>query len=127
MRKDLSFALCAISSKSYTLRQELHQQLAELPQKLKFSVPAKGYQSLEIVQAYLLLTLLGCMAVERHECDKTWLLLGMAIRMATDLNLHRKIAMTRQDTPEGRARDKEVHDRERTWLLCFALDRSYVI
>ena len=43
--------------------------------------------------------------------------------MATDLNLHRKTAVT-QDTPEGRARDKEVHNRERTWLLCFALDRS---
>lgn len=45
-------------------------------------------------------------------------------RMATDLNLHRKTAVTSQDTPEGRARDKEVHNRERTWLLCFALDRS---
>lgn len=44
-------------------------------------------------------------------------------RMATDLNLHRKTALS-QDTPEGRARDKEVHNRERTWLLCFALDRS---
>lgn len=44
--------------------------------------------------------------------------------MATDLNLHRKTAVTSQDTPECRARDKEVHNRERTWLLCFALDRS---
>lgn len=43
--------------------------------------------------------------------------------MATDLNLHRKTSVS-QDTPEGRARDKEVHNRERTWLLCFALDRS---
>jgi hypothetical protein len=142
MLNDLSFAVCAISSKFYTQRPELHQQLAELAQKLAFSVPAKGYKSLEIVQAYLLLTLWGCGAVERYEYDKTWLLLGMAIRfvsfhfvdsvysvtsvirMATDLNLHRKTTMTRQDTPEGRARDKEVHNRERTWLLCFALDRS---
>ncbi|KAG1734300.1 fungal-specific transcription factor domain-containing protein [Suillus lakei] len=98
--------------------------LQELAQKLAFSVPAKGYKSLEIVQAYLLLTHWGCGAVERYEYDKTWLLLGMAIRMATDLNLHRKTTMTTQDTPEGRARDKEVHNRERTWLLCFALDRS---
>ncbi|KAG0695278.1 fungal-specific transcription factor domain-containing protein [Suillus ampliporus] len=116
--------ICAISSKFYTQRPELHQQLAELAQKLAFSVAAKGYKSLEIVQAYLLLTLWGCGAVERYEYDKTWLLLGMGIRMATDLNLHRKTMMTSQDTPEGRARDKEVHNRERTWLLCFALDRS---
>ena len=46
------------------------------------------------------------------------------IRTATDLNLHRKTTMTGIDTPEGRARDKEVHNRERTWLMCFILDRS---
>lgn len=28
-------------------------------------------------------------------------------------------------TPEGLARDKEVHNRERTWLVCYMLDRSY--
>ena len=72
--------VCAIASKFYTHRPELHSQLAELAQKLAFSVPARGYKSLEIVQAYLLLTLWGCGAVERYEYDKTWLLLGMAIR-----------------------------------------------
>ncbi|KAF8136647.1 fungal-specific transcription factor domain-containing protein, partial [Boletus edulis] len=116
-------SICAIASKFYTHRPELHSRLTELAQKLAFSVPARGYKSLEIVQAYLLLTLWGCGAVERYEYDKTWLLLGMAIRMATDLNLHRKTAVS-HDTPEARARDKEVHNRERTWLLCFALDRS---
>jgi hypothetical protein len=44
--------------------------------------------------------------------------------MATDLNLHRKTAVASQDTEEGRARDKEVRNRERTWILCFCLDRS---
>jgi len=80
---DLSSAVCAISSKFYTEQPELHQRLAEHAQKLAFSVPAKGYKSLEIVQAYLLLTLWGCGAVERYEYDKTWLLLGMAIRFVT--------------------------------------------
>lgn len=88
-------------------------------------MPAQGYKSVEIVQAYLLLTLWGCGAVERYEQDKTWLLLGMALRMATDLNLHRKTAVNSHDTAEGRARDLEVHNRERTWILCFCLDRSY--
>lgn len=45
--------------------------------------------------------------------------------MATDLNLHRKTTTTDHDTPEGLARDKEVHNRERTWLVCYMLDRSY--
>jgi len=45
--------------------------------------------------------------------------------MATDLNLHRKSAMTSPDTAEGKARDIEVHNRKRTWILCFCLDRSF--
>jgi len=53
------------------------------------------------------------------------MMLGMAIRMATDLNLHRKTAVTSSDTQEGRARDREVHNRERTWILCYCLDRSF--
>jgi hypothetical protein len=44
--------------------------------------------------------------------------------MATDLNLHRKTAVPREETEEGRARDVEVHNRERTWLTCFILDKS---
>lgn len=45
--------------------------------------------------------------------------------MATDLNLHRKTAVAHQDTQEGKARDTEVRNRERTWILCFCLDRSF--
>uniref|UniRef100_A0A8H8CNI7 Zn(2)-C6 fungal-type domain-containing protein n=1 Tax=Psilocybe cubensis TaxID=181762 RepID=A0A8H8CNI7_PSICU len=117
--------ICSIASKFYTSKPELHPKLTELAKRLAFSVPAKGYKSVEIVQAYLLLALWGCGAVERYEQDKTWLLLGMAIRMATDLNLHRKTAVTSQDTQEGKTRDVEVHNRERTWILCFCLDRSF--
>jgi hypothetical protein len=74
------FSVCAISSKFYSANPDLHPRLTELSTKLAFSVPAQGYKSIEIVQAYLLLTLWGCGAVERYEQDKTWLLLGMAIR-----------------------------------------------
>lgn len=35
-------------------------------------------------------------------------MLGMAIRMATDLNLHRKSMVSGLDTEEGSARDLEV-------------------
>lgn len=51
-------------------------------------------------------------------------MLGMAIRMATDLNLHRKSMMSNLDTTEGRERDMEILNRERCWLMCFVLDRS---
>ncbi|EIN07126.1 hypothetical protein PUNSTDRAFT_89209 [Punctularia strigosozonata HHB-11173 SS5] len=117
--------ICAIASKFYPARPELHPRLTDMSRKLAFDVPAQGYKSVEIVQAYLLLALWGCGPVERYEQDRTWLLLGMAIRMATDLNLHRKTAVVSAPTAEGRARDREVHNRERTWYLCFALDRSF--
>ncbi|KZS89974.1 hypothetical protein SISNIDRAFT_416396 [Sistotremastrum niveocremeum HHB9708] len=116
--------ICAIASKFYTPNPDLHNRLDSLAKSLAWSVPQRGYKSLEIVQAYLLLTLWGCGHAERYEQEKTWLLLGMGIRMATDLNLHRKTAVTSLDTPEGLARDQEVHNRERTWLMCFILDRS---
>jgi len=116
--------ICAISARFYNPRPELHNKLTDISKKLAFSVPAAGYKSLEIVQAYLLLSLWGTGPVERYEQDRTWMLLGMAIRMATDLNLHRKTATVSPETPEGKARDQEVHNRERTWLVCFSLDRS---
>ncbi|KAI0273517.1 fungal-specific transcription factor domain-containing protein [Gloeopeniophorella convolvens] len=116
--------ICAISSKFYAARPELHTKLTELSKKLAFSVPAQGYKSVEIVQAYLLLSCYGTGPVERYEQDRTWMLLGMAIRMATDLNLHRKTSTVSPETPEGKARDQEVHNRERTWLVCFCIDRS---
>lgn len=62
------------------------------------------------------MALWGCGPTERYEQDKTWLILGIGIRMATDLNLHRKTTASRANTAEGQARDKEVHNRERTWL-----------
>ncbi|PVG04452.1 hypothetical protein CPB86DRAFT_693451 [Serendipita vermifera] len=116
--------ICAISSKFYSEDEELHTKLTKLVNKLAWSVPERGYKSVEIVQAYLLLCLWGS-PVERYEHDRTWMLLGMAIRMATDLNLHRKNSQIKFDSPESRAREVEIRNRERTWLLCFILDRSF--
>ena len=45
--------------------------------------------------------------------------------MATDLNLHRRSTAASPDTAQGRARDREVRNRERTWIICFCLDRSF--
>ncbi len=72
--------VCSIASKFYAAKPELHPKLTELAKQLAFSVVAKGYKSVEIVQAYLLLALWGCGTAERYEIDKTWLMLGMAIR-----------------------------------------------
>jgi len=45
-------------------------------------------------------------------------------RMATDLNIHRKSKSSDGNSEEDRARDFEIHNRERTWLVCYSLDRS---
>lgn len=44
--------------------------------------------------------------------------------MATDLNLHRKSPHASKDNVDTKIRDMEVHNKERTWLLCYVLDRS---
>lgn len=44
--------------------------------------------------------------------------------MATDLNIHRKSKFSDDNSEEDRARNFEIHNRERTWLVCYALDRS---
>ncbi|CAE6455399.1 unnamed protein product [Rhizoctonia solani] len=116
--------ICSIAAKFYSKKPELHLRLASIAKKLAFSVPERGYKSVEIVQAYILLSLWGSGPVERYEQDKTWLLLGLGIRMATDLNLHRKSQPQLDDSPESRARAREIRNRERTWLVCFILDRS---
>ena len=73
-------SVCAIASKFYAPRPDLHTRLTDLVKSLAFSVPEKGFKSTEIVQAYLLLAAWGCGPVARYEQDKTWLLLGMGIR-----------------------------------------------
>ena len=45
--------------------------------------------------------------------------------MATDLNLHRRSTVQNVDTAEGQARLREVRNRERTWIMCYCLDRSF--
>ncbi|KAG8728740.1 hypothetical protein FRC11_010306, partial [Ceratobasidium sp. 423] len=116
--------VCSIAGKFYSKKPDLYLKLAPIAKKLAFSVPERGYKSVEIVQAYILLSLWGSGPVERYEQDKTWLLLGLAIRMATDLNLHRKSTPQLDDSPESRARAREIRNRERTWLVCYILDRS---
>ncbi|KAH9843128.1 uncharacterized protein C8Q71DRAFT_699738 [Rhodofomes roseus] len=117
--------ICAVAARFYDTRPELYPRLAELAKKLAFNVPARGYKSVEIVQAYLLNTLWGCGPVERYEQDRTWMLLGMGIRLAIDLNMHRPTNLPSDLADETRAREREIHNRQRTWIVCFILDRSF--
>ena len=104
----ISNSICAIAARYYPKRAELHPRLSRYAKRLAFEVPSRGYKSVEVVQAYLLLSLWTLGPEKTFEQDRTWMMLGMAIRMATDLNLHRKSITSGLDTEEGRARDLEV-------------------
>lgn len=83
------------------------------------------------VAAYILLSLYP-VPTQHWEEDRTWLYLGMAIRFATDLNLHRPAALpssshstvARLTRSELELREREVLNRTRIWINCFNLDRS---
>lgn len=120
----LCTVICALAARYYTKRPELHSSLSAYAKRLSFEVPSRGYKSVEVCQAYLLLAMWTLGPEKTFEQDRTWLMLGMAIRMATDLNLHRKSVASGLDTREGRERDLEIINRERCWLMCFVLDRS---
>ncbi|WFD18320.1 hypothetical protein MCAP1_000521 [Malassezia caprae] len=114
--------VCAVASKFYTRRPELYSQCQRRAVKNAFEVMSRGCKSPEIVQGFLLLTLYN-QPVEWYEEDRTWLFAGVAIRMAQDLNLHRKNVMP----PEAKADEAKMRDvlnRERTWYICFCVDRT---
>ena len=78
-----------------------------------------GWKSVELSQAYLLMSLYGVPA-RRWEEDRNWLYTGLAIRIATDLNLH----VVSNVKPKTEKQEREMVNQTRVWILCFNLDRS---
>ncbi|KAH8918123.1 hypothetical protein BT69DRAFT_1285999 [Atractiella rhizophila] len=118
--------ICAVAARFYTERKDLYQRCLTTAKKVAFEVLNKGYKSVEIVQGFLLLSLWNQPA-ERFEEDRTWAFLGIAIRMCTDLNLHRKsTARLPEDSDEQTQLqfERELLNRERTWLAVWIQDRS---
>jgi len=87
---------------------------------------SRGFKSVEICQAFLLLTTWNQPA-ERFEEERTYAFSGVAIRMATDLNLHRKTTSALPDDATDEIKTlyhREVMNRERCWMFCYIIDRS---
>ncbi|KDN37751.1 hypothetical protein K437DRAFT_259683, partial [Tilletiaria anomala UBC 951] len=120
--------VCTVAARFYTRRPELHAQCFMYARKCAFEILDMGYKSVEIVQGFLLLSM-WCQPSERFEQDLAWLFSGVAIRIATDLNLHRKSlaalpGLPQPDDPTVLDREREIMNRERTWYICFVVDRS---
>ncbi|KAG6857220.1 hypothetical protein H0H87_007639 [Tephrocybe sp. NHM501043] len=111
--------ICAIASRFYAQRPSLYTQAMQCAQQAAGMALISGHKNVEMCSAYILLSL--CPApVKRWEDQRSWLYLGLAIRTATDLNLH--LPNTAKPVNENHAR--EMLNRTRVWLNCFNLDRS---
>ncbi|GAA6004116.1 hypothetical protein JCM10207_002434 [Rhodosporidiobolus poonsookiae] len=119
--------ICTVAARYYTKRtDDLYRKCLRVAKRVAFDVMTKGYKSTEICQGFLLLCNWNQPA-ERFEEERTYQFSGIAIRMATDLNLHRKtIAQLPPDIgDETRVLyERELLNRERAWLYSFICDRS---
>jgi len=92
-----------------------------MARKLAFERLCEGYKSVEIVQGFLLLSVWSQPA-ERYEEEQAWMMAGIAIRMAYDLNLHRRSQISLPPTFDEATKlqaQREMLNRERTWLYSF--------
>ncbi|TFK93973.1 hypothetical protein K466DRAFT_593952 [Polyporus arcularius HHB13444] len=112
-------AICGISSKFYSERPELYQQAMNCARLAGGSTLIGGQKSVETVAAYILLALYPVPA-RKWEEDRCWVYLGLAIRIATDINLHHPHTAR----PQNEQHAREMLNRTRLWLNCFNVDRS---
>jgi len=111
--------ICAIASRYYTPRPELYNQLMRYARHEAGTTLISGRKNVEVCIAYILLSLYP-IPKRRWDEDRSWIYLGLAIRVATDINLHHPITAKPQNEPQAR----EMLNRTRVWLNCFNLDRS---
>ncbi|KAH9850967.1 fungal-specific transcription factor domain-containing protein [Lenzites betulinus] len=111
--------ICAISSRYDQEKSDIYPIAMHFAKHAAASALLNGWKSVELAQAYLLMSLYGVPA-RRWEEDRNWLYTGLAIRIATDLNLH----VVSNVKPKTESQERELVNQQRVWLLCFNLDRS---
>ncbi|KAF5359499.1 hypothetical protein D9756_003353 [Leucocoprinus leucothites] len=111
--------ICAIASRFYEGRPDLYPQLMHYAQLAAGTALIGGTKNVEMCAAYILLSLYP-VPTRRMTEQRSWLYLGLAIRTATDLNLHIPI----KEKPRDEWQAREILNRTRIWLNCFNLDRS---
>lgn len=111
--------ICAISSRYYTEKSEIYPIAMHFAKHSAANALIDGWKSVELCQAYILMSVYAVPA-RRWEEDRSWLYTGLAIRIATDLNLHQVSTVK----PTSERQEREFLNRTRVWLICFNLDRS---
>lgn len=124
------FAVVVLIGSTY--HQERRSLRAELQVEMNVligQVITAGPKSVEIVQGFLLLYQWNTPSADPAD-DRAWLLAGIGIRVATELQLHK--TQTRSQIKGKREKssietDRERINRERCWLMTFLVDRSLSI
>ncbi|TFY54810.1 hypothetical protein EVJ58_g8640 [Rhodofomes roseus] len=111
--------VCAISSRYYKDKSEIYPIAMHFARRAAADGLLNGWKSVELAQAYILLSTYAVPA-RRWEEDRSWLYIGLAIRIATDLNLHQLSTVK----PRNDQHKREILNQERLWLICHNLDRS---
>ncbi|KAI5120043.1 hypothetical protein M0805_000293 [Coniferiporia weirii] len=111
--------VCAISSRYYREKSEIYAIAMHFAKHAAATALIDGWKSVELCQAYILMAVYAVPA-RRWEEDRSWLYIGLAIRLATDLNLHQASSAK----PTSELHEREILNRTRVWMICFNLDRS---
>ncbi|KAJ7486494.1 hypothetical protein FB451DRAFT_1337421 [Mycena latifolia] len=114
--------VCAISSRYYPEKSEIYPIAMHFAKHAAANALIDGWKSVELCQAYILMSTFAVPA-RKWEEDRSWLYTGLAIRLATDLNLHQVASGARKNRGDERA-ERELLNRTRVWISCFNLDRS---
>jgi hypothetical protein len=110
--------VCAIASR-YSDKPEVYPIAMHFAKSAAANALVDGWKSVELCQAYILMSIYAVPA-RRWEEDRSWLYTGLAIRIATDLNLH----LLPQKKPTTEQQELEMLNRTRIWIICFNLDKS---
>ncbi|TCD66046.1 hypothetical protein EIP91_001854 [Steccherinum ochraceum] len=111
--------VCAIASRYYTEKSEIYPIAMHFAKHAAANALITGWKSVELAQAYILLSVFT-VPERRWEENRGWLYIGLASRLATDLNLHQVSPIK----PTTERQEREMLNRVRLWLNCYNLDRS---
>ncbi|KAF7373023.1 Protein priB [Mycena sanguinolenta] len=111
--------VCAVSSRHYTEKSEIYPIAMQFAKRSVANALNEHRKTIELCQAYLLLSIYA-LPVPKWEQDCSWLFAGVAVQLATELNLHQEPISTAARADEKW--ERELLNRTRVWMVCFTMD-----
>ncbi|KAJ3573975.1 hypothetical protein NP233_g2078 [Leucocoprinus birnbaumii] len=110
--------MCAVASRYYVSRPDIYPLAMDFARDIAGQMLVEGNQSIDVCQAYLIMAVYPSPR-KRWTEDRSWLLMGVAIRMAMELGLNQP--------PPPTCDERRRLNRVRTWLNCYCVDGSHAI